>query len=279
MFSRFTILAVILTIAQATSPMIGQAPNSPTADHQKQNNNADERGSPTNKAASVNAQKPASDSNQAHPKNDASDKQHSRIMICELASVSWPWHERIAWGGNLLLAAVGLCTFIAVWRQTSYLITSQRAWMVAVPDSPKVPDSNQQMSLSPISLTVIWHFINKGKTPAYLLEIGTGALVLPSTESLPRVPPVCEDIEKWGKRGIPLLPKSEKTRSHYRVNVPKAISLRTGDLNLWVYGYIKYRDTFRRKHITRFCYRWEPVNDAGVASFTADGPAEYNQAS
>jgi hypothetical protein len=258
MLKTLAILAVFLTVHQATVPATGKATNNPAPDNSNPQQSRRHKDQPAKPTIPIRPQEPDSQPLKSGGNEQSADNQHAAINITESAPgpVAWRVREWITWGANILLVA------------------SERAWMIAVPDSPDVP----AMSVGTENMAVVWHFINKGKTPAYLLEIGTGAVVLPSTQYLPQAPPAC-DIRSWGKRGVPLLPEAETTSTHERIVIPQSSQLRTRQKTLWVFGYIHYRDVSRKHRETHFCYRWEPVTDTGTRDqFTPDGTDEYNRA-
>jgi len=271
------IIVVFFFVAQTAMPTSLQARNNVGSNAQEQSSSTGKGKHPAHAARSVSPDKTPGSTDEIKPEQRQGSDDHSTIIAIEQASVPgvWRWYEIVAWVANLLLVGVGIGTLSVVKRQTDHLVASERAWMIGVPDSPDIPE----MSVQPESVTVVWHFINKGKTPAYLLEIGSGARVLPSAETLPEIPPASEEVEAWYQNGIPLLPEAEMTRSHCRIIIPKAIQLRSGALTLWVYGYIKYRDISRKERETQFCFRWEPVSDTGRRNqFIPTGPETYNRA-
>ena len=164
----------------------------------------------------------------------------------------------------------------AALRQSRHIVVSERAWIIAVPSDPQppLPESNKPVSLYPHSTSVLIKFLNKGKTPAFLGEISTGACAI-SIGEMPDLAPllISDDLG-----GMPLVPEQPLPWNHPRITIPKAISIRTGELFLWIYGTIQYGDAFGQRRKTRFCFRWEPVNESGVSEWIMDGPEGSNRA-
>lgn len=201
----------------------------------------------------------------------------------EQAPQRWRKREWAAWAANLALAIfglfgilVGIGSLIVVWRQGSHIITSERAWLIAKIEKPViVPDGPWAYAGTP-KLT------NKGRTPAFVYEIGNAAVFLPNGESLPEKPSGFEEksVLHYEGRGIPVAPSGEVGRAIISP-VYNAHQILTEQIVLWVYGYAKYRDVFsNQEHETRYCFRLIPSAILGMDdhNFWIDGPPAYNQA-
>ena len=188
---------------------------------------------------------------------------------------------------NWILAALGIIggilavlTLRTFKRQTDHIVTSERAWMIAEPGDARIPPEIEGAT------GIRWtefsvRLVNKGKTPAFLLEAGYCGKVLPHGEQLPIIqPPYGEkEISKWDGKGLPLLPNADVRKDHLGVwaNDPVKIT-RSFDV-LWVYGYIKYGNAFGFVRETWYCYRWVPeIERWQVSGFIAGGPESYNYA-
>jgi len=181
----------------------------------------------------------------------------------------------------------GYFTLKTVKQQGEHIVTSERAWMVA---TMKTDRNNFCFApikgIAPIGATCI--FTNKGKTPAYILEVGGAIEVIAEGESLPDKPPPYDpsNVVRWGGRGIPISPKVSFVRFASKT-IQDPIEVSTGSKTLWAYGYIKYRDVFSTRKITegsvretRYSFRFmPPMPSIGTnAQFVIEGPPGYNRA-
>jgi hypothetical protein len=167
---------------------------------------------------------------------------------------------------------------IAMKRQTRHLVISERAWFTC-----KAEISSELEHPNQVNTKVAFIFLNTGKTPGFITEIGFAIDALKEGESLPLIPSGYEskDLAKWGGRGIPIAPQDSMSRfGSIEVSNPAVEQLKTGELVLWVHGYVKYRDTFvQSEHETRYCLKWEPGRaGSGSVEFSIAGPEAYNSA-
>jgi hypothetical protein len=168
----------------------------------------------------------------------------------------------------------------AALLQANHTVTSERAWMIAEPGDAGIPPEIEG------STGIRWtdfsvRFVNKGKTPAFLLEVGYCGTVLPQGEALPGIPPPYKDkeISKWGGKGLPLLPGADFRKNHLGTWASDPVKIKRGFDVLWVYGYIKYGDAFGSIQETRYCYRWvHEIERYQASGFIAGGPESYNHA-
>jgi hypothetical protein len=127
MLKWLAVVAVVLSVAQATMPTSGQASNKGATGPKKQDQSVkqNENPSPTTTPISV---KNESDGADQSISNKASDHdQRSAINIANSAPMSetWSWHDKLLWIANLIFAAVGIggvwiaiCTLKKIERQT-----------------------------------------------------------------------------------------------------------------------------------------------------------------
>jgi hypothetical protein len=123
--------------------------------------------------------------------------------------------------------------------------------------------------------------VNKGKTPAFLFEVGYCGTVLPQGEDLPAIQPPFKDkeISKWSGKGLPLLPEADFRKHHLGTWANDPVKIARGFDVLWVYGYIKYGDAFGFVRETKYCYRWvHEIERYQAPGFIASGPESYNHA-
>ena len=119
---------------------------------------------------------------------------------------------------------------------------------------------------------------NKGKTPAFIVEAASAAIVLKKDESLPKKPPY-PDPAKWDGRGLPLAPDGT-IGGNVATKFEDMQQIIDGKMVIWVFGYVKYNDVFGRKiRETKYCVRWEPeLRTLKIPQYSFDGPDGYNEA-
>lgn len=168
----------------------------------------------------------------------------------------------------------------AALLQANHTVTSERAWMIAeAGDAGMPPEIEGATGIRWTEFSV--RFVNKGKTPAFLLEAGYCGKVLPHGENLPAFPPPFgeKEIFKWEGKGLPLLPGADVHKSHLGTWAVDPVKITHGFDVLWVYGYIKYGDAFGFVRETWYCYRWvHEIERYQVSGFIAGGPESYNHA-
>jgi len=122
--------------------------------------------------------------------------------------------------------------------------------------------------MSPMLVSITMFFENKGKTPGFIKKVATGACAIP----LGQIPDLAQ-MTQWRNigRAIPVVPERTFIWEHERVEIARAINIRTGELVLWVYGIISYDDIFEKdERTTGFCFRWEPSGSEWVYGGTPD---------
>ena len=155
-------------------------------------------------------------------------------------------------------------------NQASHIVSSERAWVIAAPQSPSpsIPNtSDERNSMAPMLTAVSVLFENKGKTPAFITKIATGGCAIQSDET-----PDLADVTQWMEvEGIPVVPDRWFEWEHERIEIQRAIKIRSGELSLWIYGIVSYKDTFGEKRTTGFCFRYEPATNIWLLSGPKDG--------
>lgn len=156
------------------------------------------------------------------------------------------------------------------------VMDSERAWMIA--GITKIPTSSQEAN--PLMLVPIQR-INKGKTPAFIMEMGSRIEVVGPDEILPSVPSGyrVNNIAKWDGIGAPLAPNGEIGQNLVDA-VPELSQVLAKQKVLWVHGYIRYHDIFLIEvRETYFCFQWnlQTRGEEGT-QWAVDGPEAYNRA-
>jgi hypothetical protein len=125
-----------------------------------------------------------------------------------------------------------------------------------------------------------WDIINYGKTPAFVYETATHFLRFDTIAGIPEQPKYKPFVLATQKTVLP-------TKEHSGDGVAivgdyEEIKAKHAawECVLYAYGYVKYRDIFRRTHETRYGFIFESTSTLGVGgenSFYAGGPERYNQ--
>jgi hypothetical protein len=194
---------------------------------------------------------------------------------------------------SALVAVITIFIAIAAFIQASAskmaanaVIHSERAWVVV-----EIPITDRNLIIpryqSECPVMVMCALKNKGKTPAFILEAAEGIAVIEKSEDLPKRPEYDKTrLMEWGGRGIPISPESGFAR-YVSCRVQDPIRIHEGSADLWVFGYVKYRDVFNRTSIfrrcireTRYCFKYDPgVPDLGFdRQFILEGSDAYNRA-
>lgn len=284
MLKILAVLAVLLAVAQAIVPTTGQTSDSRRSDAQKQENGGEGSKKPPPRASDV----PVQDTNGAGQKQTSEerspDDQQATINVTELAPVPepWSWHDKWLWVANIALALVGIsgivvgvCTLIILNRQTSHMVTSERAWIICKIDNLGIPNVAE-----PFAAETSFQFENVGKTPGFILEYGWRIIDLPSSETLPETPPDYReegcDFAVYDR--LPISPGGSITRNGQAVSENPRV-LHIGSRTVWAHGYIRYCDSFSNTvHETRTCFKWLPNRaNSGLFEFSIDGPSGYNR--
>jgi hypothetical protein len=145
----------------------------------------------------------------------------------------------------------------AALRQAQHIETTERAWVIASAQNPDPPiplSSDHKNAMAPLLVTVKILFENKGNTPAFIKKIATGGCAIPSDQM-----PDLTVTDQSGELGdIPVVPGHSFGWEHERIEIERAIKIRSGELSLWIYGIVSYDDTFKETRDTGFCFRFEP---------------------
>jgi hypothetical protein len=303
MLKRMAILAVFLAVTQAPIPVTGEASDQRSNKGTEQQPQRQGGNSPSKATFDIHAQQDGGGNFQPKTQDRPQPNQQTTINITNTAPVSeaWPWRDVFTIGGNLILDVVGIAgTIIALWslctlkrqtkaswaaakaalKQANHIVTSERSWMVANVEKLNVSHS-QLRDMVRFSVRCV----NKGKTPAFLLEIGNHGVVHPRDTILPAIQPPYgpENVERWEDKGLPLQPGADIVRNNYSTITICPEKIHTGQDELWIYGYIKYRDAFGVDRETWYCFLWDnncskSIEEDRLSCYMQRGPASYNRA-
>jgi len=101
---------MIISVTQAPVPTTGKASDVSTRNSQKQNGGVDDGKEPPQVAPAVSPQNAGSRDDESKPQAASSEYDHPAVNVTDSTPVpeSWPWHEKVAWFANLILAGVGI---------------------------------------------------------------------------------------------------------------------------------------------------------------------------
>ena len=159
-------------------------------------------------------------------------------------------------------------------------IRSERAWVIVRPI---------QSSLRPVVSGMIRPYnqmfhdiVNKGRTVAKLIALNAAWKVIADDEALPVKPdyPPLESDHVQFLHGAVMVPEEVINGASIWINelerLPQALS---GNMSLYVYGYIEYFDFAETRREIRFCYRYIPLGEDASGNriyWSLDGPTAYN---
>jgi hypothetical protein len=156
-------------------------------------------------------------------------------------------------------------------RQASYMVSTERPWMVALMEAPP-----KEYVVGGV-LRLACHIKNSGKTPAFLLAKGDDSSILQKGAALPETPPIYAKRAGWGGSGV-MLPQGSEIAVWHDLSISDTREIYEGTKIAWFYGSIEYRDAFEKLHETRYCFRFTPPKEAGnLYGFEPDGPDAYNR--
>jgi hypothetical protein len=81
--------------------------------------------------------------------------------------------------------------------------------------------------------------------------------------------------------GEPMMGAANKDKafSYVRLSKIEGEQISNGTQALWSYGFVRYRDVFKRRFELRFCHRYEPKLMPIGGGFVVAGPPEFNRLS
>lgn len=168
------------------------------------------------------------------------------------------------------LAVVGVLQF--VWLKRTALANRPHVSFTDFQSKDFIGILDEGVGESPHAL---FSFINLGNSPAFVTEYSVrikyydeGTPQEPDYGSPLQVPEGSFAIEPEG-RSFP----QRRDLEEAPLTPPKVTALRTGKAELLFYGFIRYRDVFRRPHTTRFCLKYDAVHK----TFQWGGPKAYNE--
>jgi hypothetical protein len=179
----------------------------------------------------------------------------------------------------LSTAVVGAFTvLLAIVAYRQYLATriAERAWVVCQPPNPLPTYVGGDVAIR-------WEVENRGRTPAWITALGSAARIIKIGDALPVEPPYTM-AGPFTSDGTVLPPNAKASRG-VTIPAPQMAAVEHGhegkEYALYVFGIVRYRDTFRSEHETRYCFRFKTgptEDDPAPRDFYVDGPTIYTRA-
>lgn len=182
------------------------------------------------------------------------------------------WTSEVNAYSTLVIAFFTIVMAVTVVRQLYATYVTERALFVAEMERPPGYEEGKMLRLA-------CHMKNMGETSAWVSAKGQSKRLLDKSVVLP-TKPIYDEEENWSSKGL-LLPPNGTIYPIFYLVPGDARHVYNGDKTLWIYRYIKYRDIFRRRHETRYCFRYYPQiggEDPATCGFYPDGPPDYNEA-
>ena len=195
-------------------------------------------------------------------------------------------------------AVIAIFSIVAAWaavKQAYATRQKERAWLIAIieepPESLLGPQSGEFSGpTTPGAITLVTNIYrvgckiqNQGNSPAWLTARAEKLQVVPARENwideLPNIPDY-GPITNLGDYGA-AMPPNAILPAPLLLNPNDAPDIEQGNKALYVYGFARYRDAFRAKHETRYCFRLKialGVADPKSRGFYIAGPPAYNKA-
>jgi hypothetical protein len=192
-----------------------------------------------------------------------------------------------------IIAAFTLVTMLAFLYQIRVTRNSERAWIGISEIEPQEQLYWIQFPPNSDVLSVTQHFRVRGRTPARITEIYSRCCIVNRIEDLPSRPEY-RTGDRVGYQHIPqdglIVPPDEEVSvvvefegldGRKSPTVEQITNVRQRAAILVLYGVVRYRDAFNRKHETRFCYVFDPAlrnpGSPSVGRFVIGGPSAYNK--
>jgi hypothetical protein len=172
-------------------------------------------------------------------------------------------------------AIIALFTALTYFNLRSQLHATkigERAWLVpniGSIEATKVTGTFQ----------VICQITNNGRTPAWITAAGSVGMVRKSGKELPTIPPYTP-MGPFRETGS-LLPPTAWLPQGFPLTNDELKKVAAGEHLLYVAGFIEYRDIYKEKHRTCYCYQLKRAQDLthpDPLDFCIAGPPEYNDA-
>jgi hypothetical protein len=127
------------------------------------------------------------------------------------------------------------------------------------------PDPN--IDSGPVAHHFNWGIRNIGPTPAFIVGTSARFVIVPADRGIPKID--YADLEPYIGEPLPTEPKPVEGGMPFYVRLADTrtyeeieLAIRSGKERLYAFGYVRFRDRYGKKHISRFCLRywaWETM--------------------
>lgn len=258
-------------------PVPGQTPNKPADSSgkvQKQSEESQPNGPPSVSAIPENSARPT----QRNADKPSPEDDHNSVTVRKLPTVSIgkDWADWSYWGFGGILVIVGSLQVALLFGTMRSMQKQVRAQMDATNPLIVVVPHNEVESGD--LLLFDWDASNVGLTAAFITEFSTRFVFYSSDDLIPAIPDYgnpyrphlspllpnkIEPGDGVGLTGMPYENPKELWESFSKTKV---------NWVLYAYGYVKYRDIYKRLHETGYGFRYYPE----VGKFEPSGPDGYN---
>lgn len=180
------------------------------------------------------------------------------------------WIDKLNATSTAVIALFTLGLFASVVFQVIDFRRRERAWMMAdfKTHIPTTIDGGANFRFR-IDIQ------NLGETPAKIIGSQSVGKIVKSDEKLPAEPayPASND-----HASAFFLAPTGGSPLYFTIKKIAMEEISRGERILWAYGRIQYRDTFKRHHETRYCFRYYPPIPGSADThigFFEEGPPRY----
>lgn len=172
-------------------------------------------------------------------------------------------------------AIIALFTALMYFNVRSQLHATkigERAWLV--PNIGSIEETKIKGTFQ-----VICQITNNGRTPAWVTAAGSVGLIRKDEKELPKTPPY-SPMGPFSETGS-VLPPTAWLPQGFPLTNDQLTKVAKGEQLLYVTGFIEYRDIYKVKHRTSYCYQLKRAQDLTYPNpldFCIAGPTEYNDA-
>jgi len=175
----------------------------------------------------------------------------------------------------IFTAIIALFTALTYFNLRSQLHATrigERAWLV--PNIGSITETKIKGTFQ-----VICQITNNGRTPAWVTAAGSVGMVRVSEKELQKSPPY-DAMGPFTETGS-LLPPTAWIPQGFPLTNEQLVKVVKGEQLLYIAGFIEYRDIYKIKHRTSYCYQLKRAQDLthpAPLDFCIAGPSEYNYA-
>lgn len=175
-----------------------------------------------------------------------------------------------------VIAVFGVLTWRVYREMLRANKIAERAWVVPNIITPSLPGNEKDM---PHGFQVICRIENNGRTPAWLTATGSRGQVIKAGAQLSPEP-----TYTWAGPFPPdgtVLPPKGCIEQGIPLEASVLPFIEAGTHVFYIYGAIKYRDIYKQKHETKYCFVFKTTptaDNSAPRDFYIAGPAGYNLA-